>query len=273
MPTYTPSGFVAGAPRVQLPFGLFSVLAFRPEDSARWQGGGVNWEYFESATLGAIGPVQKDQSDTYGLPKQLRAISDSGTPDGDGAGSALPFSVYSPFVQTPVGWSVEDIQQRAVDMLLAFEQELAESLFWSGEAGNTPSLSDPGLSVGSFELDKAYEAVGKLEDFLANTYGSLGVLHMSRLQATALMNKGVLKADGPVLRTILGTPVVAGGGYPDGVIRATPALFGYRSSPFFSSERRGDLFDTTKNDLYAIAERTYLIGFDPTGVGSATITS
>lgn len=270
MPTYTPAGLVQGAPRVQLPFGLFSVLAFRDEQSARWQGGGVTWEHFEKDEVRGLGPVQRNQADTYGLPKDLGSTS---TTRDDGAANALPFTVYAPEVVTPVAWRIEDAQQRAIDKLVAFEQEGAESLFWSGAAGNTPNLSTDTTDLGSFTLANSFAAVGELENFIADTYGSQGVLHMSRKQAIALMNKGVLKADGVILRTILGTPVIAGGGYPDGELRATPALFGYRSAPFTSSDQRGDLLDKGKNDLYSIAERTYLIGFDPTGVGAATITT
>jgi hypothetical protein len=40
---------------------------------------------------------------------------------------------------------------------------------------------------------------------------------------------------------------------------------------FTSSQPGSPLLDVKNNDLYAIAERTYLIGFDPTGVGSVTL--
>jgi hypothetical protein len=273
MPSYTPKTTVQGAPRTQLPFGIFSVLAFRPEESARWQGGGVQWEFFESADLGLLGQVQANQADTFGLPKKLREISNDATPDKPELGEATSFSVYSPFVTTPVGWSIADIQARSIDMLEAFEQEKVEENFWKGTTGNEPFLDDSPEDLGSFALDNAVDAIGALEDYLATTYGSQGVMHLSRRLALRLMGKGALSANGPRLTTALGTPVVAGGGYPTGRIIATPALFGYRSSPFFSSNRSGDLLDKGTNDMYSIAERTYLIGFDPTGVGSVTITS
>jgi hypothetical protein len=273
MAMLVPATPVAGAPRIQLPYGIFSVLAPRPEDSARWQGGGVTWDFFESADLGLIGPVQTDQADTFGLPKKLREISDDATPSRPYLGTATPFTIYSPYVVTPIGWSPEEAQARAFDALYAFEQEKVEEAFWRGVSGNVPNLNGDSTDVGTFALADSADAVGALEDFLADTYGSQGVLHMSRRQAIRLMDKGVLKADGSRLTTVLGTPVVAGGGYPTGTIRATPALFGYRSEPFTSSDSRGDLLDRKTNDLYTIAERTYLIGFDPTGVGAVTITS
>src|SRR5690606_40604811 len=42
------------------------------------------------------------------------------------------------------------------------------------------------------------------------------------------------------------------------------ALFGYRTEVFVPSGRAGDLMDRGRNDLYGIAERSYLIGLDTT---------
>jgi hypothetical protein len=55
-------------------------------------------------------------------------------------------------------------------------------------------------------------------------------------------------------------------------IVGSPALFGYRSEVFNSSARPGDLLDRAQNNLYAVAERTYVIGFDPCPVVKATYT-
>src|SRR3546814_5926530 len=70
---------------------------------------------------------------------------------------------------------------------------------------------------------------------------------------------------------LLGTPVVAGAGYPcthpDSVtagswIVATPALMLYRSEIFTATNRPGDLLDRGQNNLFGIAERRYLVGWD-----------
>lgn len=272
MANYTPADLVAGAPRVQLPFGLFSVLDFRPDGSAHWRGGGVQFEYLDPFTVDSIGPVQSPQSDTEGLPKNLDFPEDSGDTRDPGFDSADTFTVYGHYKVSPIGWTPETAQARATDVLLAFEERAAERDFWTGEQGNQPNLTDGVAAVGTWDISKINSAIGALERFIADTYGSLGAIHMNRQLAAAGMTSGTLKANGSRLFTALGTPVIAGAGYPSGSIRATPALFGYRSDIFTSSARRGDLLDTTKNDLYAVAERTYLIGFDPTGVGSVTIT-
>jgi hypothetical protein len=52
---------------------------------------------------------------------------------------------------------------------------------------------------------------------------------------------------------------------------ASPALAGYRSEVFDSSATPGDLMDRQTNVLYAIAERSYILGYDPCGVGAAEL--
>jgi len=74
-----------------------------------------------------------------------------------------------------------------------------------------------------------------------------------------------------VTTTVLGdtgTAPAAGTEY----IAASPALMGYRSEIFEQTSRRGDLLDRAQNDLYGIAERNYLIGYDPCGVAFAPMT-
>jgi hypothetical protein len=107
---------------------------------------------------------------------------------------------------------------------------------------------------------------------------------MTRQAAEIALGLNLLTSSGGQLRTQLGTPVAAGGGYPGtgptGQVPAVstswvyvaPALFGYRGDPFDSSARPGDLFDRSLNNLYAVAERSYLLGFDPCGVAAALAT-
>lgn len=269
----TPPALVAGAPRVQLPYGLFSVVQFRPEGAARWQGGGVQWEYLDPFTVQSIGPTQSPQSSTFGLPLDLDIDGgeDSGSVTTDaGFTPGLEFHVYGEFAASPVAWTPEQIQERALDALAAFEERQVENNFWTGTAGNTPSLASTN-NVGTFALTDIHDALGALEQFIADSYGSLGVIHMARAYALSLLHNSSLVIKGNQLFTALGTPVVAGSGYPTGYMKGSPAMFGYRSDPFTSSEVRGDLLDKTQNNLYGIAERAYLLGFDPTGVGSVTI--
>ena len=90
--------------------------------------------------------------------------------------------------------------------------------------------------------------------------------------ADTLDPKHLDKRNGRLYTRGLDTPVVAGAGYPDDAIVGSPALFGYRGDIFTSSNRPGDLLDREDNTLYAIAEREYVIGFDPCPVVKATLT-
>ena len=264
MATIAPAALVTGAPRIQLPFGLFSVLNLREEGEGRWQNGAV-WDPDRCDSVKGIGANDCDVESIVGLPKEL-------TRDDGAMGEATPFTVYGWFNCSPVGKPVSAAQADANAHLTSREQARVEQALWTGDLGNTPNFAGANgypaaTSLGSFKLAGALAAV---EQALAETYGSVGVIHTSR--ANVVLLQSYLESRGGVMYTILGTPVVAGAGYGDEKIVGTPALFGYRSDIFTSSNRPGDLLDRSNNDLYAIAERTYLVGFDPCGIVSATIT-
>ena len=263
----TPPGTVSGYPRAALPFGLFSVLALRPAGD-RWEAG-VQWESITCESLGALpGPDCHPKSGPGGQEAPV------GTPL---VGSADPFTVYGIFAASPTAYTPQDAEQWALQHLYAREEAKVEELLWDGEQGNTPVLASDDTTVITAGSDAA-ESLGLMEDALATEYGSLGVIHMSRGTATALFASQLLTTRGAGLFTQLGTPVVAGSGYPGtgppdaqdadktGWIYGSPALFGYRSEPFFTSSVPGDLLTRGTNDLVAVVERTYVLGFDPCGV-------
>ena len=147
---------------------------------------------------------------------------------------------------------------------------------WAGSLGNVPNLSGANGYAAPVDLGTLPppDALAAVEDFLATSYGSLGVLHMSRGVALRLTGPaGPILATGGRLHTTVGTPVVAGARYSSDRIVATPALLGYRSEVFTSSATPGDLLDRARNDLYAVAERSYLVGWDDCPIGAATLRS
>ncbi len=259
-----PLGLVANLPRVALPYGLFSVLSLRP-DSDRWQSG-VTWESITNddvESLGAAAPHSVDPSN--GVPI---------------TGEATPFTVYGMFQASPAAYSPQDAQAKALEHLLAREEQKVEALLWSGAESNEPSLAAATTTVVTAGTDAA-ASLAALENTVAVQHGNLGVFHMTRGTALQLLGQQLLTVRGGGLYTQVGTPVVAGGGYPGtgpvtdpatddadatGWVYATPPLFGYRSEPFPSSAVPGDLLDTRNNDLFSVVERTYVVGFDPCGV-------
>jgi len=230
--------------------------------------------------LDGIGPWQCDipRDETLGLPKTLE------TSEGESADSDT-FTVYGTFKCSPAGWPPERAQERATQRLLTREESRVEQAFWSGDLNNDPNLIDSATDLTAATAVTYLLGLGLLEDYVSAEYGSLGVIHMTRAAAISGLAKGALITSGGRLLTALGTPVAAGGGYPGtgpGEIGApddgetwmyvTSALFGYRSEVFTSSDRPGDLLDRSENILYAVAERTYLLGFDPCPVGAALVT-
>lgn len=265
MAAIAPPQLVQGAPRAPLGFGLLSVVGPRTGDE-RWENGVV----FESLTCepaGGIGAPDCDpEVDVVGLPKTL----DQGMGEG---GEATPFTVYGHHTCSPIGGTFERAQEMANQHLQVREEARVEQALWTGDLGNVPNLSGANgyaapVNLGTFAL---WRGVARLEQEMAKRYGSLGVIHMSREVATRLVKEGDLVRTQGRFFTPLGTPIVAGTGYASDRIVATPAMFLYRSDVFTSSNRPGDLLDRSNNNMHAVAERTYLVGFDECAVLEITI--
>lgn len=255
----TPPALVAGAPRPPLPFGLFSVLAPREGSADRWEAG-VQFEQLGCPPLtgGLIGPYDCEET-TEGLPKSF---------DGHWSlGTAAQFTIYESQVCSPIGNGLDRSTEIASQRLALFEEFLVERKLWEALDG-----LDTSFPVSTADLDVALDAlvlgIAELEDVQGRRYGTQGVLHMSRLIATLAIRAKVVEARQNRLYTVLGTPVIAGSGYGEEneetgtKVVLTPQMFGYRSEVFTSSNRPGDLLDRDQNDLYGVAERNWLIGFD-----------
>lgn len=362
MAGFAPPAEIDGAPRLPLPYGLFSVVSIAESSTERWENG-VVWQ---ALTCAPAGIVVGDCNAPEGFPKQFVS--------GDLDGVATAFTVYGTYKCSSFGNPISYAQQRAREHLEAAEQWAVERRLW-GVLDNNPTIltgPNPGVSL------------GLLEDFIADNYGSLGVIHASRNAATTLAGKQLIEVRNGRMETKIGTPVVVGGGYPgtgaaqtetqtltktgtptagnitltyDGqttgnipwnatsaqvktaldalsnidtvttaggplnttaititftsdpgenvpqmtvngaftgggaavttttlgdvgtppgagteYIAASPALFGYRSQIFEATNREGDLLDTKQNNLFGIAERNYLLGYDPCGVAFSAIT-
>lgn len=262
-----PAALVTGAPRQPLPFGLFSSFSIRPEGAGRWQSG-VKWEVGTCEGADGIGApwCPPDEDTIIGLPKDLDPRN---APDGE----ASPFTIYGHYACSALSNSFAEAQRLANENLIQREEARVEQALWTGDLGNVPNFSGANgypapTDVGVYS--DALAALASIEQWIADEYGSLGVIHMSRRNAV-LLTKYLESRGGRLYTKALQTPVVAGAGYDSEAIIGTPALFGYRSEVFDSSARPGDLMDRGNNDMVAVAERTYVIGFDPCGVGKVTV--
>jgi len=268
---------VAAQPREPLDYALDSVMDWRTGE--RWEFG-ISWMALGcSPAEGRSGPGC-DPADDIGLPKSFIG-------GGPIWGEATPFAVYGTFACKSVGFTFDEAQRIATAQLEAREIQRVEQAFWSGDLGSQPNLQkyDGTTSVilggAAQPLDLG---IGYLEYQIATQYGSQGVIHMTRGMALMALGRELLVTEGDRLYTRLGTPVVAGTGYsgegPTGQPAteyaqswafATPAMFGYRGEIVTGSAEPGDLLDRTNNDLYALAERMYLLAFDPCGIAAVLL--
>lgn len=261
MATHT---IVAPPESASLPGGLFSILTFRNE--GRWTEG-VTWPDQSCGTLQTASSSICDPDDQ---------LSEDGLPEGwpldDGADNGASwatargvFDVYATHSCSPVGTSVEQMNERALANLYAHEEQTVEARFWRAIGQGATVLNDGApvdLKVG----------VGALEQTMWQTYGSGGSIHVPRAIATKLG----ARLTGQRLTTPIGTPVVAGN-YGDvdltnGIytITAVPPMVAYRSEAGILGDPEYS-FDTRQNNVTATANRIYLIGWGSCPVYSIQI--
>lgn len=263
-----------------LPYGLWDTVQHPAATGPHWQQG-ITW--VERCPVGDT---------TY---DECTSVTGTGAPPAppaktanveQGSRGATPFTVYAEFECSPVG--VADAETVASDALDRVEQQQVEAAFWTGVAGGQDVVF-PHLAADTEVLDgevvlqtvaspvvtgggDVAQALGALEQELADCYSGQGLIHVPRsaLPTLAAWNLATV-VDGRLV-TPAGNLIVAGTGYtgsaPDGTaaadgtawIYATGAAWGYRSDPYVSRLR--DSLDRTSNTIRMLAERTYLIGFE-----------
>lgn len=233
-------------------FGLFSQVAPRVANAVgvsadeHWRLG-VNWVSEACATAKITTGACIDDEVGPLTPDDYCSVSEFD-----------PFTVYAYNNGDVPGFTLAEATQNAVARLTNGEQTAAESHLWdlmaSATSGNVTDLSAYDLLYG----------LGYVEQVLAEKYGGQGVIHMSRLAATMLTHD--LHVEGGRLFTVMGTPVVAGGGY-DAIgddVPNTGLIFG--SGPLVLY--RGDVdtnqsaVDKSNNQVSIVAQRDYVLGWD-----------
>jgi hypothetical protein len=168
------------------------------------------------------------------------------------------------------------------------EAQQVEAAFWTGVSGGQ-TVVFPHLAADAEVLDgqdivlqttattcvtgaDAAQALGELEQCLADCYAGQGVIHIPRVALPTLAAWNLIEERDGRLYTTAGNLVAVGSGYtgsgPDGTdpadgtawIYATGAVFGYRGDVQVTSPR--DSIDRSANTMRMIAERTYVIAFE-----------
>ena len=277
--------FVDPPVRTPMPYGLFSAVQPRDDGDNHWKNG-VEWQplcggsgttFDPCITGGSLGP----------------AFADTGGRD---TRAATPFTVFAEIDCSPVGTQWDEGMADAEKLLELTEQYQVERAFWTGQVAGLNNIVYPHLAANTAVVDtppggsnlqvvlqpaativtgtaiSATQGIGMLEAALAQCYDGEALLHVP-VQAIPIMASNVLFfRDGNALRTFNGNRVIEGAGYantspagaaaPNGQawIYATGAAFMYKGA--ISSFTREESLDRNVNTLKAIAQRTYVLGWD-----------
>lgn len=238
-------------------FGLFSVAEIR---TAALQGAGVDehWRFGVTWETEACG----ESSVTFN-PCQVEIVAPL---ESDRLCSILeyaPFTVYAYDTDAVPGKTLDEHRQNAIARLQNGEQRSVEQVMWALLQAADPVPTNLTALPGWLGL-------GWVEQQIAELYGSQGVIHMNRSTATALAL--YLKPDGAIMRTVLGTPVVVGGGYDPLTDPATDSAYIFGTGPvvMYRSEvdTQANAVDKAINDVSIVAQRDYVIGWDCFAVGA-----
>ena len=194
-------------------------------------------------------------------------------------GTAPPFTVYILDEDSIAGVSIADHEAQARARFIAAEQWAVEEHI-AGQlaidaiaAGTIVDVSAAGAKAPS---DPYLLMLAQVESQLALLTGNEGVIYMSRFGAAAL-ETSLVRSNG-MMRTTLGTPVVAMGGWPGITANTLPTGDAiYATGPVKASRGEIEVLNGTAgeglaiNDVSIIAQRTYAFGWD-CGVVGAEIT-
>ena len=257
MPIIAPKQRIEAPVTRRLRTGLFSRFAPIEDSSIRWENG-VTWEDVARTPIGTIGQYQKPGT-VAGLPKVLDK------PKGLTVESMEPLTVYATFRTTPLDHSPEEAVAIAAQRLAQYEEYAVENALWSGVGGAGAALTkvqEWANSAGAQPAEGAWSAAEKY----AHTPGVAPTFHISQRLGSMLAGRQYIKVDpqSGEAYTRMGTPVVFGDGYDDTppIIASTGPILIYRGDVFTSTNGAGG-FDKGTNDLTAVAERQYVIAFNP----------
>ena len=250
------------APTSTLPrYGLFSVATGPlPIPDIHAEGGGLEWQtglcalpYGYAIDCADITPVAK----TY--------LAGPTTVNAD------PFVLVSSLECGSVGMDEATMRRILTERMNAGAQAAIENIFSSELFGQAPGLANA-TGVATLTAATSFAgAIGALESWLYARYGPAGVIHIPATYAFQVQSGGGLRWDGRKWLTPLGTSVsfgnysglAPGGGAPVGdttfYITGQVTIW---QSPTDQMPSLAEALNRSTNQVDAIAERVYLLGYD-----------
>jgi hypothetical protein len=252
-------GHRVDAPAIQAPgFGLLSTAQTVTDMDEHWLNG---VHYREDGTSRAT-----THTDIYGTPptdvmEDLRF------------GNAAPVMVRVVVDVSTVGADEEGVRDLCAQHLDQAAPRVLEAALWSGvDTDGNPlkrhlSDTDDAWPAPFPETDLA-SAIGRLEAAMGDRYAGTPVLHVPRQYAAIMEADTLVKTQGAVKVTALGSKVAFGTGYVSGTPRivATTAVAVRRQMADFLSE---PMIDREQNRTTVVAERAYLVHFEGTPLSVA----
>jgi hypothetical protein len=255
------------------PFSLESVVDWRTGDK-HWKAG-VEWQsvcgesgstYDECVLVGATSGT------VTGSPVPFPEPSPKASTASRQIFGATPFTIFAEIDCSAVGF-YDDSTELVVQRLERTEHRELESNAVVTDTelnGNLVTLQQAATIV-TGAATCVEVALGLLEAAFASCYSGTGVLHVPAELIPLLNREFLLEQDGTKLHTTNGNRVVVGTGYPgsapDGTVAAnvrwmymTSPIFGYRSE--VRTFERETTLNRSVNTVKAIAERTYVLGYD-----------
>ncbi len=232
-------------------YGLLAAATVRPAPT-RLLGGGVEWQ---PAPCTPALPYPAPCANTTPGPKTFY--------DAEDRRDATPFIVYWGTECGTIGADTTDSLVRAG--LAQGEGRAVEAEVWTLLDAATNNGAARGL----------VDAVGHLEEELANRVGALGLIHAPRRVAAYATHLNLVRWEGAVPRTPGGHAWVFGAGYDP--LRGNPPTDGVRlvaTGPTTLWQGAvttvGPIFDHHTNRFLALAEREYAVGWDCAAVAMTT---
>lgn len=237
---------VAAPPVVPHPFGLFSVVPPISPAESGWLSG-TAWESWACIDPNVTTDTCVDGGDAPD-PKTF-----------DGCRTSETFKAFTAYVGVQrSGGAIGVATEMATNALNMAEEFAVERELWAAmltAAGALPAATDPVV------------ALGQVEKGLAVGYRGTGIIHMDRVTATLLSDNLVQR--GSQLITTLGTPVVVGAGYDTGDDEPGAIIGTGNIAVRRSVVSIHQAWNMAINDDLAVAERTFVVGWDCFIIGRA----
>jgi hypothetical protein len=196
--------------------------------------------------------------------------------------NGTPFGVYAADACV-LGRDQTTARQQLRARFAGGEWTAVERIVFSGEMDNQPNLQKEATVLAGSPVDLV-DAVGRLEQWLAEHYGGTGVLHAPLYVAPRAQSLYQVGVNGPRATSILGSSWAFGAGYPGlppaaaegedtGVawLYATPPVTVRRSGLIEPGDWDTGAFDRATNTGLLIDERLYVVDW-PCGAAAVATT-